>query len=51
MIAGLYIDGNSALHRAAAGLKVLALILLGTGVFLIPDWPVLAVVLVTVVVL
>ncbi len=51
MIAGLYIDGNSALHRAAAGLKVLALILLGTGVFLIPDWPVLAGVLVTVFVL
>jgi len=51
VIAGLYIDGNSALHRAAAELKVLALVLLGTGVFLIPDWPVLAVVLVTVFVL
>ncbi|RCK35767.1 cobalt ABC transporter permease [Thalassospira xiamenensis] len=51
MIAGLYIDGNSALHRAAAGLKVLALVLLGTGVFLIPDLPVLAGVLVTVFVL
>jgi biotin transport system permease protein len=51
VIAGLYIDGNSALHRAAAGLKVLALVLLGTGVFLIPDWPVLAGGLVTVFVL
>lgn len=51
MIAGLYIDGNSALHRAAAGLKVLALMLLGTGVFLIPDWPVLVGVLVSVLLL
>lgn len=51
MIAGLYIDGNSALHRAAAGLKVLALVLLGTGVFLIPDWPVLVGVLVSVLLL
>lgn len=51
MIAGLYIDGNSALHRAAAGLKVLALVLLGTGVFLIADWPVLSGVLVSVLLL
>ncbi|WP_339860878.1 energy-coupling factor transporter transmembrane protein EcfT [Thalassospira alkalitolerans] len=48
MIAGLYIDGHSALHRAQAGLKVLALIALGTGVFLISDWPVLGSVLITV---
>tara|TARA_R110000868_G_scaffold97614_2_gene268458 strand:+ start:42874 stop:43476 length:603 start_codon:yes stop_codon:yes gene_type:complete len=48
MIAGLYIDGQSALHRAQAGLKVLALIALGTGVFLISDWPVLGGVLITV---
>ncbi|OSQ49105.1 energy-coupling factor transporter transmembrane component T family protein [Thalassospira alkalitolerans] len=48
MIAGLYIDGHSALHRAQAGLKVLALIALGTGVFLISDWPVLGGVLITV---
>ncbi|KJE33937.1 cobalt ABC transporter permease [Thalassospira sp. HJ] len=48
MIAGLYIDGQSALHRSAAGAKILAMIALGTGVFLIPDWPVVAVVLATV---
>lgn len=51
MIAGLYIDGTSALHRAAAGAKILAMIALGTGVFLIPDWPVVAFVLATVVLL
>ncbi|AXO13390.1 energy-coupling factor transporter transmembrane component T family protein [Thalassospira indica] len=51
MIAGLYIDGHSALHRAAAGAKILAMIALGTGVFLIPDWPVVAYVLATVLLL
>ncbi len=51
MIAGLYIDGASALHRATAGIKILAMMALGTGVFLIPDWPVVAVVLATVIAL
>ncbi|QPO11480.1 energy-coupling factor transporter transmembrane protein EcfT [Thalassospira sp. A40-3] len=51
MIAGLYIDGQSALHRAAAGAKILAMVALGTGVFLIPDWPVVAFVLATVLLL
>lgn len=51
MIAGLYIDGQSALHRAAAGIKILAMIALGTGVFLIPDWPVVGVVFASVLLL
>ncbi|WP_296989529.1 energy-coupling factor transporter transmembrane component T family protein [Thalassospira sp. UBA1131] len=51
MIAGLYIDGQSALHRAAAGAKILAMVALGTGVFLIPDWPVVGFVLATVLLL
>ena len=51
MIAGLYIDGQSALHRAAAGAKILAMVALGTGVFLIPDWPVVGFVLATVILL
>ncbi|MFH1806503.1 MAG: energy-coupling factor transporter transmembrane protein EcfT [Pseudomonadota bacterium] len=51
MIAGLYIAGHSALHRVAAGGKILALMVLGTGVFLIADWPVLAAVLMAVLVL
>ncbi|MEQ9347700.1 MAG: energy-coupling factor transporter transmembrane protein EcfT [Thalassospira sp.] len=51
MIAGLYIDGTSALHRATAGIKILAMIALGTGVFLIPDWPVVTIVLATVILL
>lgn len=51
MIAGLYIKGNSALHRAAAGSKILAMVALGTGVFLIPDWPVVTIVLATVLLL
>ena len=50
MIAGLYIDGTSPLHRAGAGIKILAMIALGTGVFLIPDWPVVTVILATVLV-
>ncbi|MFV1852104.1 MAG: energy-coupling factor transporter transmembrane component T family protein [Thalassospira sp.] len=48
MIAGLYIEGRSALHRASAGSKILAMIALGTGVFLIPDWPVVGFVMATV---
>ena len=48
MIAGLYIEGRSALHRASAGAKILAMIALGTGVFLIPDWPVVSFVMATV---
>lgn len=48
MIAGLYIEGRSALHRASAGAKILAMIALGTGVFLIPDWPVVGFVMATV---
>ena len=48
MIAGLYIKGNSALHRAQAGAKILAMVALGTGVFLIPDWPVVGLVLISV---
>ncbi|WP_102783437.1 energy-coupling factor transporter transmembrane component T [Thalassospira sp. GB04J01] len=48
MIAGLYIDGTSPLHRAGAGIKILAMIALGTGVFLIPDWPVVTGILATV---
>tara|TARA_R100001039_G_C1852858_1_gene113868 strand:+ start:4320 stop:4916 length:597 start_codon:yes stop_codon:yes gene_type:complete len=51
VIAGLYIDGQSALHRAQAGAKILAMVALGTGVFLIPDWPVVAFVLATVLLL
>lgn len=51
MIAGLYIDGQSPLHRAAAGAKILAMVALGTGVFLIPDWPVVGFVLATVLLL
>ncbi|KZD02539.1 MULTISPECIES: energy-coupling factor transporter transmembrane component T [unclassified Thalassospira] len=51
MIAGLYIHGQSALHRAAAGAKILAMVALGTGVFLIPDWSVVAFVLATVLLL
>ncbi|MCC9620879.1 energy-coupling factor transporter transmembrane protein EcfT [Thalassospira sp. MA62] len=51
MIAGLYIAGRSPLHRARAGIKILAMVALGTGVFLIPDWPVVAGVLVTVIAL
>ncbi|MEQ8391738.1 MAG: energy-coupling factor transporter transmembrane protein EcfT [Thalassospira sp.] len=51
MIAGLYIDGTSPLHRATAGVKILAMIALGTGVFLIPDWPVVTAVLATVILL
>jgi len=51
MIAGLYIDGASPLHRATAGLKILAMMALGTGVFLISDWPVVAIVLATVIAL
>ncbi|MHC8491839.1 energy-coupling factor transporter transmembrane component T family protein [Thalassospira sp. SM2505] len=51
MIAGLYRDGNSVLHRAQAGAKILAMVALGTGVFLIPDWPVVSLVLVSVIVL
>ena len=51
MIAGLYIDGTSAVHRATAGIKILAMVALGTGVFLIPDWPVVVAVLATVIVL
>ena len=51
MIAGLYIDGKSALHRAQAGAKILAMVALGTGVFLIPDWPVVSFVLATVLLL
>ncbi|WP_417803282.1 energy-coupling factor transporter transmembrane component T family protein [Thalassospira lucentensis] len=51
MIAGLYIDGTSAVHRATAGVKILAMVALGTGVFLIPDWPVVVAVLATVIVL
>jgi biotin transport system permease protein len=51
VIAGLYIDGQSALHRAAAGIKILAMIALGTGVFLIPDWPVVGVVFASVLLL
>jgi biotin transport system permease protein len=51
VIAGLYIDGRSALHRAAAGAKILAMVALGTGVFLIPDWPVVGFVLATVILL
>lgn len=48
MIAGLYIEGRSALHRASAGAKILAMIALGTGVFLIPDWPVVGFVMASV---
>ncbi len=48
MIAGLYIEGRSALHRASAGVKILAMIALGTGVFLIADWPVVGFVMATV---
>jgi biotin transport system permease protein len=51
MIAGLYIDGHSVLHRAQAGAKILAMVALGTGVFLIPDWPVVGLVLISVVAL
>lgn len=51
MIAGLYIEGRSALHRASAGAKILAMIALGTGVFLTPDWPVVGFVIVTVLLL
>jgi biotin transport system permease protein len=51
MIAGLYIEGNSALHRAQAGAKILAMVALGTGVFLIPDWPVVGLVLISVIAL
>ncbi|MDG4717397.1 MULTISPECIES: energy-coupling factor transporter transmembrane component T family protein [Thalassospira] len=51
MIAGLYIKGNSALHRAQAGAKILAMVALGTGVFLIPDWPVVGLVLISVIAL
>lgn len=51
MIAGLYIDGQSTLHRAAAGAKILAMVALGTGVFLIPDWPVVGFILATVILL
>nr|WP_246878966.1 energy-coupling factor transporter transmembrane component T [Thalassospira sp. ER-Se-21-Dark] len=39
------------MHRAAAGTKILAMVALGTGVFLIPDWPVVAFVLATVLLL
>nr|WP_175581186.1 energy-coupling factor transporter transmembrane component T [Thalassospira sp. HF15] len=39
------------MHRAQAGAKILAMIALGTGVFLIPDWPVVAFVLATVLLL
>lgn len=51
MIAGLYIDGHSVLHRAQAGAKILAMVALGTGVFLIPDWPVVGLVLISVIAL
>jgi len=51
VIAGLYIDGQSTLHRAAAGAKILAMVALGTGVFLIPDWPVVGFILATVILL
>jgi biotin transport system permease protein len=48
---GLYHEGQSPLHQAAPGLKIAALVALGTGVFLINQWPVLAVVLATVIIL
>ncbi|MBN8195627.1 energy-coupling factor transporter transmembrane protein EcfT [Thalassospira povalilytica] len=51
MIAGLYIDGNSVLHRAQAGPKILAMVALGTGVFMVPDWPVVSLVLASVIAL
>ncbi|WP_289078704.1 energy-coupling factor transporter transmembrane protein EcfT [uncultured Thalassospira sp.] len=51
MIAGLYIDGNSVLHRAQAGPKILAMVALGTGVFMVPDWPVVSLVLTSVIAL
>ncbi|HAY47497.1 MAG TPA: energy-coupling factor transporter transmembrane protein EcfT [Thalassospira sp.] len=51
MIAGLYIDGNSVLHRAQAGPKTLAMVALGTGVFMVPDWPVVSLVLASVIAL
>ncbi|URK17052.1 energy-coupling factor transporter transmembrane protein EcfT [Thalassospira sp. GO-4] len=51
MITGLYIDGNSVLHRAQAGPKILAMVALGTGVFMVPDWPVVSLVLASVIAL
>ena len=51
MIAGLYIDGNSVLHRAQAGPKIFAMVALGTGVFMVPDWPVVSLVLASVIAL
>ncbi|WP_412559366.1 energy-coupling factor transporter transmembrane component T family protein [Thalassospira sp. MIT1370] len=51
MISGLYIDGNSVLHRAQAGPKILAMVALGTGVFMVPDWPVVSLVLASVIAL
>lgn len=51
MIAGLYINGNSVLHRAQAGPKILAMVALGTGVFMVPDWPVVSLVLASVIAL
>jgi biotin transport system permease protein len=42
---GLYQDRASPLHRLPAGVKVLALVIAGTVVFLINDWPILLAVL------
>ncbi|WP_339776979.1 energy-coupling factor transporter transmembrane protein EcfT [uncultured Thalassospira sp.] len=42
---GLYQNRASPLHRLPAGVKVLALVIVGTVVFLINDWPILLAVL------
>lgn len=47
----LYVHGNSILHALRPGTKLVALLLLGTGLFFVKNWMVLFVALMTVVLL